>query len=378
MKKKYLKVAGIVLLFITILLFGIAVTRAPVEQRTYIGKNEEMITMTSRDMRLIDWVLEVFNIGEQAAWKSTSAEYGERVELCDFITRYHDSQRIFDAGFTVEDIDRQQSIVGGYFDLNYDMTSWGKTYCVKFNTEIANVGDRLGGWTVLDLCRFMYYDGTRCSVNLHKEFIEPDNILTIKEAYEPDPICDKNPYWSGWFASQSQPVSNGLVQERTRYEVDNNCRYYEARSEQRLLCNDGYLVEGTQDSTSMYTGRERCVRDEPDDPEPECESDVTEECPNGDRIVIKACIGGRLFDTGLTCPEPQDPVTAGYSIINDECQYVEQNAEYDTRSECIESLRFRDRSDWRGIAITIVFIFAILIVITLSYLIIRRVRGGRR
>lgn len=112
------------------------------------------------------------------------------------------------------------------------------------------------------------------------------------------PSCTLTPRYGSW--STIRTIDGGRIQERTFYKIDiTACKEVPSNTEDRIVCDSGYLVSGTSSTTADYTSQ-TCVKAQVV-PDPECNADMTETCSDGTVITTKKCSNGIFVDSGSKC-----------------------------------------------------------------------------
>lgn len=141
------------------------------------------------------------------------------------------------------------------------------------------------------------------------------NSVTVLDT-TPDP-CTEIAYWSDWVSHDV--ISNGVINIRIHYSVDDDCNYYSDNTEYQTVCDTGYQIEGTSgstigagqltcelittppecdiddDCTSQICENEVCV-------DYECADDLEINCDDNSTVTTHTCTNNRLIETGNECP----------------------------------------------------------------------------
>ena len=167
--------------------------------------------------------------------------------------------------------------------------------------------------------------GVSCGTSLICDQIweeDSTNSVVVTSGTVPPEPCELEASWYAWnFYSD---ITNGIINVRTHYNVNDNCEFYKDNTEYRTICSNGYQITGT-DGSSTGTGQltcevipaiDECAIDDDctNSAKPICtntncvlaECSETEnialQCADNSSIIIKNCVNNRLVDTENTCP----------------------------------------------------------------------------
>lgn len=293
-KNKRIVLIGLIL-FITIISF-IAIVKLTEKQKDihYQVTESGIIKFTSQPVRFVDKLLLFFTSPiKQAAFQKTTIYVGDTVTMYDTIQPSYDG---FKTKKVIFRIYKNNNNVGMY-SINYNPASVLPVFVTAtFNSNNFEPSTNIEARTEVYILI-----GT---LEKKKEIAGTNKLTILARQSSPSPsICSKSAYWSGW--SQKNTVTNGKIQERIYYIVDSNCNYQQQNTEERLLCDSGYIIEGSSSTAATYTGNEICILEntisEPIDDTPDCFIPVFETCNDNTIITIKDCVNGKLVDTNNKC-----------------------------------------------------------------------------
>jgi len=349
MKKKTIILISIISIILLILILGILF---------YLGIFSQVISRSSfydKTLGLIETKLIKGSEPVKQAFFSypLSITVGTKTTINSYVDKVITDCKLFTPVSWKINIKKNGNIVSTVDITNKISCGFGGTIQTSFTPTEA------GEYTAEDV--YSYLTGITIGSPSVKTFSATNVLVVVSKQSQ---VCSKSPYFGTWQTIKS--IDGGSIQDRIFYDVSTSCNFIEHNREDRIVCNEGYIVSGTSSSIATYTSQScESTGQIEENQDPECNADLTETCSDETEVTKKICSNGFFVDTGNECSVVEIPEEE----ISEETIEEDINGE-ETKEEITES--FWDTESIKGIKnlyliiiLSSVIILFILIVIIL-------------
>lgn len=291
--KKYLTIGLISTISILLVLFLVIALFPGYKSTNYFNDGElGLVKYTISEQNFVQkWLL---NTPKQAFFSTTTTTLGKSVTVSDYLpVNFNDAT----SKANIVSADLYISISGSS-SLYKSILSNIPSGVLNPRIDISYTPQKVGDYRAYTVITFKNGETLRTDQNF------------IMKVTTPETACTKKPYFGDW--STIKKIDGGVIQSRKFYSVTSDCDFKLSSEEDRISCNEGFVVSGTSSSIAVYTGVQKCEATAVP-PKTECDADVTETCSDGTVIVNQKCSSGILVSTENACsvveiPETEDPV----------------------------------------------------------------------
>lgn len=273
------------------------------------------------------------------------------------------------------------------------------------------IPNKVGTWTAVTDYYVESNDGLSC-LSTPAVFQGSNNSVVVTAAQEE---CTKTlPHCGSYSEDTSKPITNGKIEKSSCDKITNDCVYTFDKYEYRTVCNSGYRITGSTDS-SMADGELTCelipVANNSQDctvtpslcsstqvcnpttklcVNRECNADLNQTCSDNSTVIItKTCTNGIFKATNNTCPNSNNSSSSTnntngtkitcWKVVTNATTCTSYNATscgskgYESEKLCIDSIEKPDEPNYILYAV-VGSIFAIGIIGIIVFFIVRRRR----
>jgi len=355
-------IIGVIFLILIVGLIAINATQLPIDKNYDESIDGDIVEISIQQLRFVDKIFLLLGFTKQAAFDPGKINLGNEVNVYDFIPSDYEKSHLGKT-YKIYNIRRAKFEISkkvGSGWLKYSTVSasitknTGNDMIIRLKFKPSEVGEYKAS-TILEFC-----DINLNCVELYYTETPNINVLTVVPTTT-TVTCDLSPSATNWVRIDS--IDNGYIEKRDITEVNDDCSDFEIlRTEKRIVCNTGYLVDGTQSYFAPYSGSETCVSKEP-------EQDISptiDMSPEDDTLPEQDTTPDQ--DTASTCGDGICDDTENYITCSDDCEkpLIDED-EIDEKDKF-----FNDKT------IQIFMIIGIIIIIILVILIIKKYRRTRR
>lgn len=322
-KKKLFGIGIPVIVVLAILVMGILVYTNTHTKTNYFYSGDLGVIQVKTTIR--EGIAKFFNIFQQAVtFAKTQAEVGDTISFTD--------------SYTVTGLSGSECAIGQMSVRIFGPSTTTISFTVSPPAKALDTISKTSSFTPNTQGVYgattSYYEA-ECDVitgdcittqTCSEEFTsESTNTVDVSDSQPVE--CDDN-HWTNWETDDEHTTSSGIIQKRDYiiYDEDEDCQEYVDTTEYQTVCNNGYVIEGSD--SNIGSGIQTCVLESSESNETcstnadcntpqqchplsnickdvECDTDITIICDNNSTIITKTCNNNFTIDTNNLCPEDQ-------------------------------------------------------------------------